>query len=274
MILSIQPIAGLANRMRVIDSALALSDDFKIDIKIFWRKSPACNCAFDKLFEIPEKTEIIENYSLIRDGGKVDLIFNKWKIFYNTFFIKEYVYSIYYQNILNLKKSNFDFREILKYESVFIQGFIDFYHNSKSHSYLKPSNSIAQIVKEICDGMFVTNTIGIHIRRTDNKWSIQNSPDILFYNKIDKELSVNSDTKFFLATDSRSTENDFISKYGDKIIVLEKEFNRNTEEGIISAYIDLLCLSKTSRIYGSFHSSFSEIAAEIGKIEICILKNE
>jgi hypothetical protein len=274
MILGIQPIAGLANRMRVIESALEMVDDFNLDLKIYWRKSPACNCAFDKLFKTPERTKIIENYSPIRDGGKIDQIFNKWKKFYNTFFVKEYDHYLYFSDIIKMKNSIHDFSHVFTSETFFIQSFNDFYKKSKSELYLKPSDSMIEKINEICDNRFAKRTIGIHIRRTDNKRAIESSPDILFFNKIDEELSLFPDTKFFLATDSQTVENDFKSRYGDKMIVLKKKLNRYTEEGIITAFIDFLCLSRTLKIYGTFYSSFSVMAAEFGKIELCVLKND
>lgn len=38
------------------------------------------------------------------------------------------------------------------------------------------------------------------------------------------------------------------------------------------AMIDILCLSRTLKIYGSFYSSFSEYAANMGNIPLVIVK--
>jgi hypothetical protein len=38
--------------------------------------------------------------------------------------------------------------------------------------------------------------------------------------------------------------------------------------------VDLFCLSRMSKIYGSYWSSFSEVAAEIGNVDLIVLKSE
>lgn len=44
--------------------------------------------------------------------------------------------------------------------------------------------------------------------------------------------------------------------------------DRNSLEGMKFAVLDLFCLSKTNKIIGSVGSSYSQIAAEIGGIEV------
>ena len=50
------------------------------------------------------------------------------------------------------------------------------------------------------------------------------------------------------------------------------ELRRNTLDGMQAAVIDLFCLANTNRIYGSYWSSFSEIAAQIKKAELVIVQ--
>ena len=58
------------------------------------------------------------------------------------------------------------------------------------------------------------------------------------------------------------------SKYPNRIITLMDDTDRNSLEGMKFAVVDLFCLSKTRKIIGSVASSYSQIAAEIGGIEI------
>ena len=58
------------------------------------------------------------------------------------------------------------------------------------------------------------------------------------------------------------------SKYPNRIITLLDDTDRNSLEGMKFAVVDLFCLSKTRKIIGSVASSYSQIAAEIGGIEI------
>ena len=58
------------------------------------------------------------------------------------------------------------------------------------------------------------------------------------------------------------------SKYPNRIITLLDDTDRNSLEGMKFAMVDLFCLSKTRKIIGNVASSYSQIAAEIGGIEI------
>ena len=44
------PVGGLANRMKAIDSAVALSRQCGSELHIVWFKDPGLNCRFDQLF--------------------------------------------------------------------------------------------------------------------------------------------------------------------------------------------------------------------------------
>lgn len=47
---------------------------------------------------------------------------------------------------------------------------------------------------------------------------------------------------------------------------------RQDENGIADAVVDLFILSRTQRLYGSYWSSFSEVAAQIGNIPLEIVR--
>lgn len=273
MILGIQPIGGLGNRMRVINSALNFSKDNNFKVNLYWRQSSICNCSFNKLFKLPEELSIIDYKNIfIKEGGKIENILGKTSKLINIFYPHGYKKYFFYQDIIKMKREGFDFKDLSRFNSVFIQAYTDFYANSHQLSYLQPNDHINEEINNICNKHFTTNTIGIHIRRTDNIKSILNSPDSLFFDKMDNEISLNPNVNFFLATDSADTEENFKLRYKERIIVLQKIRARNSEQGIIDAYIDLLCLSKTAKIYGSYYSSFSEMASTIGKNELIILQ--
>ena len=89
--------------------------------------------------------------------------------------------------------------------------------------------------------------------------------------RIDAELSQYPDTHFYLSTDDPETEEQLQSIYGDKILLFPKEFSRNLPQGIKDAVVDLFCLARTRKIIGSYNSSFSNIAARIGQIDLQII---
>jgi len=105
-------------------------------------------------------------------------------------------------------------------------------------------------------------------RRTDNVVSIQSSPLENFTNMMNAEIKKKANTKFYVASDDDEVKESLKSKYPNRIITLMDDTDRNSLEGMKFAVLDLFCLSKTNKIIGSVGSSYSQIAAEIGGIEV------
>ncbi len=120
-----------------------------------------------------------------------------------------------------------------------------------------------------------TGVIGLHLRRTDHGTAITQSPTDVFLKKIDEEIQKDDSVRFFLATDSVSEQDNLIDRYGDRIITQDnKAWGRFSKEEMWSGIVDVLCLSMCDRIYGSCGSVFSRFAAEYGRKELIIVKNE
>ena len=130
-----------------------------------------------------------------------------------------------------------------------------------------PQDDIQNRIDEVVAG-FSERTIGVHIRRTDNVVSIQSSPLEKFTSMMDAEIKKNSNTRFYVASDDDEVKKCLKTKYPDRIITLMDDPDRNSLEGMKFAVLDLFCLSKTKKILGSVGSSYSQIAAEIGGIEV------
>ena len=85
---------------------------------------------------------------------------------------------------------------------------------------------------------------------------------------MDAEIKKNTNTKFYVASDDDEVKESLKSKYPNRIITQMDDTDRNSLEGMKFAVLDLFCLSKTNKIIGSVGSSYSQIAAEIGGIEV------
>jgi len=114
--------------------------------------------------------------------------------------------------------------------------------------------------------------IGVHIRRTDNVWARENSPIELFVTAMDKELAKHPNVCFFVASDDIETKQCLASRYADCVMFRKDVKRREDRGGCEDALIDLLLLSKTSKILGSCGSSFSVVAASIGLCELYVLQ--
>ena len=86
---------------------------------------------------------------------------------------------------------------------------------------------------------FSTNTVGVHIRRGDHIRAIKASPIENFYFKMEKEVSKNKNTMFYLATDSIEVKNLLQKRYSGKIITYKMPLTRTSLTGMYGAIIDL-----------------------------------
>ena len=190
------PVGGLANRMKAIDSAIKLSRKTNSELHIIWFKDRGLNCRFDQLFEpidLPnvKVTEATWSDYLLYDRPRQKNIFIP-RLFQKATFDN----CIYEKQALHLFYENFDFYDWAKNRKVYIASFVYFYSPEDENdrfSVFRPLASILQEIDTRCS-LFGTNTVGVHIRRTDNALSIAQSPTRLFIESIKKEKEQKSET--------------------------------------------------------------------------------
>ncbi len=269
----LQPHSGLANRIRVIVSGLNFSDKVKQPVILIWRKDDSLFSEFTDLFEPIDKM-ILKKYNRwagilngFQNRGLLNRIF--CRIFSIDFCLfdrdlKEFVWSTGSNNI-NLSKIP------KKVTHFYFHTCHEFYFDSAYLKFLQPTKTIRDNIESNIV-RFNKKTIGVHIRRTDHFGSILESPLESFIEVMRKDIAEDKDINYFLATDDKEVEIILKELFKDKIIIYEKEYSRTSVKGIQDAVVDLYSLSATSKIYGSFFSSFSDVASRIGNIPLQIIK--
>lgn len=107
------------------------------------------------------------------------------------------------------------------------------------------------------------HVVGLHVRQTDNRLAIQNSPIERYDQIIEDEIKRDSQIRFYLATDSEEVKHDLKNRYGSRIITIPLCLKRSSLQGMKDAVVDLYCLASTSKIYGSSASTYSLLAGKI-----------
>jgi hypothetical protein len=113
--------------------------------------------------------------------------------------------------------------------------------------------------------------VGVHIRGTDNAESSEYSPVCLFLERMQREVEEHPDARFFLATDDPSTERRVGDRFPGRVVTKPKVFARDKAEGVRDALVDLLILSQCRLILGSYWSSFTDMAADLGGADVEII---
>lgn len=261
------PVGGLANRMRSINSSISLSNDD--DLIIYWFKDKGLNCCFSQLFKpipLPNVTLIEANFwhkiSVDRPRKK--------NLYIPRFYQKLRFDSCLYEN--ETKEGHLNYLQWTKqHKSVYLASYNQFYTPSnKLKNLFIPTDYIQERINETCSH-HTQHTIGVHIRRGDLEIAYKKSPIKLFVDAMEQAIQKNPDCNFYLATDSETDKYFLNKRFGNRIICLQQAADRNSILGMENAVIDLYALARTQTIFGSFYSSYSEIAAQLGQGNLHIL---
>jgi hypothetical protein len=145
-----------------------------------------------------------------------------------------------------------------------------FYKNSNWEKHLqnlRPSRLVKDLLERRCSQVEWSNAIGVHIRRTDNKKSIEGSPLENFLIR----MRENNNAFYVVATDDQKVRDEITLEFGDRCIFPAVVLGRKTEEGMLHGVVDFFALAKCQEILGSYWSSFSDIAARYGNRKCEIL---
>lgn len=243
MTLTIEVLAGMANRIRAMVSAICLAEDLGEPLHVIWpANNPACMIRFQDLF-----TNCLPSWVRVDmgplEGTSVEIQseddYQVWK--------KTNPY-------LPIKSHNaFYDRESTRWIS---------YLRS-----LKPHSEIEKMIEKTFP--LHSNLIGVHIRRGDHKKAREYSPLEAFIEAMKNE---DTSTKFIIATDNAPTKRELQSVFGERVIFPATSLSRMTKLGMQNALLDFILLSKCSKILGSYDSSFSELAALYGNVPLLVIK--
>lgn len=277
-ILVVNAIGGLGNRIRTIAACNGLAALTNRRLQVIWRNNSDVAADFTDIFmPLPDEIE------LRQPGGMEYVLF--WQIprkknLYLSSLTQHLRFSKTFSDNFDLGRLG-SFGENLLKEVKNCNGNIlissgcgaEFGMDKQIRSLFFPSQNVESLVRKNTE-KFNHDTIGVHIRRTDNRLSIDKSPLHLFSEEMRKIIDIKPGTNFFLATDDRNVMENFVKEFGSRIICGDNNASRTSREGIIRGTADMWSLSKTSMILGSFYSSFSEIAATLGNIPLWVLKTD
>ena len=250
--LIIQPIGGLCNRMRAINSARILAEKRGDFLIVLWFENAELNCPFEELFKSSPFFKVIN--------------------FRKNWNIRKLWYRLTCQFISNMEigahKSEGvlfpDFEATLKKRCYIATE--EHFFPCHEYDYFVPTKLLQNKINELIFSLG-DYAVGVHIRRTDNLPAISKSSTDAFIKCMEDELKINPATVFYIATDDSSEEARLREYFRGHIASNEcRDLSRNTAAGIKDALLDLYCLASTNKIIGSYYSSFTDIAADMRDI--------
>lgn len=242
--LHLQVCAGFANRIRALVSGICVAEDLNMALVIHWfPKSPECACRFSSLVDpesLPKTVKVV-----LEDIYQAKTVNNaeEWK----------------------QVARNWDGVSDLEVKS---HGM--FYTNENYNTHLrrlKPSPQVKEFLGRRTASVPWNIAVGVHIRRTDNKKSIEGSPLENFLQR----MRDTPDLFYIVATDDDAVRKQIQTEFADRCLFVAMTLSRKSEEGMIHGVADFFALSSCKELWGSYWSSFSEISARYGDIPLTII---
>ena len=223
--ITIVPYAGLCNRLNTIVCAIEFHREHPdVIMNVYWHKYIHCNCKFSDLFlplddNLPQIKELhgIKN----RPGTKLNC------------YLPEKLRSLWYDCILSPNSDADSFERLtMGHDRVYVHKdnrFCKCVDKTNYSEYFHPQHFIQKRIDSIVCS-WPNRVVGLHIRRTDNKKSISDSPTNHFYEVIENELSKNSNTYFYLASDDDTEKKRFRDLYGNRILFSDLTLKRYSRQ--------------------------------------------
>lgn len=260
------PTAGLCNRLRAIASCVYISKQLRLPLTVFWNQYEGLNAQFSQLFD-----PIDPNHAVLVESKSWRLQINRTKDFLlRRLFLTDYEQVIYNFSLQN-KGDIFPLIHTDKNGKLLLISCYSMSEMFDMHKLFRPRPEIQQQIDSITKN-FNNFTISVHIRRTDNKLSIADSPIEGFVKMLKDEIINEPRTIFYLATDDDHVKSQLEDIFEGRLISSHKSTSRNSLEGMQFAVVELFTLAKTSRIIGSNYSSYSQTAALLGNIPLTYAK--
>lgn len=264
------PIGGLCNRMRVMASVASLSEQNQCHFVLHWNREEGLNAAFHRLFKpisgLDLKDDTLLSYIAYHQPSKYNLYLPK---LFDKLFRRKAFYDINAERFEQLYK---EFTG--KNEELIVSTCSQLCLMAPLSQLFVPVDDIQQDIDNL-KAQFGHCTYGVHIRRTDNKQSIQHSSLDKFYATLDQLFADEPEAKVYLCSDDKDVKQQFCERYNtdqERIITYAATLNRHSFKGIRDAVVELFALSSTKKIYGSYYSSYTDLASALHGAPLEVVK--
>ncbi len=265
--LILKPHGGLCNRLLALHSTIELSRVLDMPAKFVWWEDDELGASYTSLFELPERIEYL-NHQYKKHTGLLRTIPNLVR----RLKLRRYRRHYRWKEMKKLSREGFDFTQWGNRSCIQFEANHMFYGHDVPFDRFRPVPKIQHLIDGVTSQF--SNTIGVHIRRTDHRPAIENSGTDLFVSAIRSAIEEDANVNFFLATDDSIEEENLRKMFPGKIITYPKRSRDRADPlAIEDAVVDLFALAKTKRIIGSFASTYSQTAGLIGDVQVDYVSN-
>ena len=242
---------GLCDRMQVLDSAFGLARDLNRPVCVPWLINSGLGARFDQLFEVNKLTHEFRYFN--HPDHVQEFISSRSP---SIVFRRTFPWS--WESTIEFRDQFQDLEKLRSHQVIVVRSYERFYANKEQFSDFIPKSHLQTKIADIVAKF--GNTVGVHIRRTDNAAAARDSRTEHFLKMMDN-IS-NEVDNFFVATDDPHEEAFLRDRF--RVVTHQKRsLDRSTVEALEDAAIDLYCLAATRQLIGSHGSSFTHVAAQL-----------
>ena len=263
----IDPSGGMCNRIMAINATEQLCRELGCEYSVIWRNNGECACDYEDIFEPgdAEVTNIRLPRGRIRQSIEISGLIQalKNRVQYQRYTgrirkFRKYRFPVngYPESDESLKRSFEDFAG--GKDMIYINTCIQYFGKTEIKKEAFNKEIVMRANERICS---IGRYVACHIRRTDNKRSIEKSTTESFISVIEDEIKKDPEIKIYVATDDGVLFSDIKNRFEKSIIDADDiERSRRTLKGMKDAVYELLILSGAERLYGSRWSTYTDIA--------------
>ena len=270
------PYGGVARRLRTVASAIELfGNGTDKPLEILWFTSESFGTPSERLFTLSPK--YVPEHVTIREADWRDLLTNDAPQKGNLFVTAPFVflrYDLYLspERTRRLKAEAKDFPDELlrlctrRSERILLSTNEPLSKpNGDIYKYLVPTVEVTGVRNSRMSG-WKDNVVGVHLSRSNDENSYTESPTELFIQRMQKMIEADPTTTFFLATTDSNEMERLQTIFRDRVFAIHSISDPDSPESSIESFGELLALSHTRKILTTPHSTFSEVASEMGHI--------
>lgn len=262
--------------MKAIAAAMRLACQIDARLDIIWFKDWGLGCRFDELFE---PLPAFPAGGCLREATWTDALFLD-RPRRRNFWIPQFFERLRFDRRIDeaettrLMNAGTDFYALCRGKRVWMSACVYFLCADDaaipddSFDAFVPIAPIQNAVRQQME-LLGPDFVGVHIRRTDNRTSWEQSPTSLF---IERMEALPPSTRFYVATDSEAVKKELSDHFGTRVLTAPRAAERGSLSGMRDAVAEMYLLSHARALMGSAGSTFSMTAAKLGRTPLTIIR--
>ena len=270
--LTLVPVGGLTDRLKVIASGISMAIDAKREMEIIWFSNERLYCPSYRLFTL---APVIKEAGIsIREATAKDWFFNDRPHTDNGYLSYPFVFFRYDRCISpgEIESVSKTAPEHLKHyfrgrERLLLASATSFGDYSRMFRDLETTVEVKNAFRSNLSG-WTDNVVGVHLDANHQQDRQNHSPIELFIKRMQAMIENDPSVSFFIASDMVEERERLSVIFSGRILMPHTLSSMDAPKGCVNAFGELLALAQTKHILSTKGGSFAQVASLIGDVPL------